>query len=189
MALDKDVSYTGQQQVDTLSSKVRIEEGKGRLLAFDGSNNLGLFGYDDAGQVVVKIAKSGFDANSAGDSDLIFNSNQNVFKIVEKLSFAFSISSGAGGSTNTLIYTHNLGYEPLIFGAATVTGGGNLSAINGTIMLPYLLPGLSSGIGNISASLGISKITTTEIWINYLIYLNSSLSGTFNLYVLQETAA
>lgn len=67
MALDKKVSYSGQKKVDTLSSKVRIEEGKGRIIVNDRNDNRMIIGADPDGIIVVALTKIGediFDAYS-----------------------------------------------------------------------------------------------------------------------------
>ena len=129
MALDKTVSYSGQNQVDTLTSRVRLEEGKGRLVIFDGSNNLGVFGFDSQGQVAVKIAKPGFDADTATDEQLIFNSSQNVFKIVKSGTAtipAISLTTPANqynGTQQSATVAHGLGYAPLVTAYYAISGG------------------------------------------------------------------
>ena len=72
------------------------------ILVNDGTTNvvqLGTLG--STGQYGLKVAKSGFDVTSTGNSNLIFNSNQNVFKIVRKAkvnikSGLISYPAGAG---------------------------------------------------------------------------------------------
>lgn len=92
----------GQETVDDLSGRVRLDKGNGRLVIFDGQHNIAILGYDDKGKVAVKVAKPGFDANTADDKDLIFNSNQNVFKIIERGTSSIPQFSINGGSGTTL---------------------------------------------------------------------------------------
>ena len=60
-ALEKKVSYKGQEKVDTLSSRVRIEEGKGRIIVNDGQDNRMIIGAAPDGKIVVAITKIGED--------------------------------------------------------------------------------------------------------------------------------
>lgn len=64
MALDKTVSYTGQNQVDTLSSRLRIEEGKGYLVIYDGTVNRLIMGVLPDGSIGMVISKEGVDVFS-----------------------------------------------------------------------------------------------------------------------------
>lgn len=190
---EETVNTPSQNITTTQSGKVFIDDAKDRMIAYDGANNLALFGKDDAGEVVVKVAKPGFDANNAAPENLIFNSSQNVFKIVEKIPVAFNISSGSGGATSTFSYNHNLGYEPLIFAAASMTGSGGLSGVTGLFVLPYLLPAISSATGvgpwgTIAASLSVNRVTTSQVFFNYFLMPSSGLSGIITMYVLQESA-
>lgn len=196
MALDKKVSYTGQNQVDTLSSKVRLEEGKGRLLAFDGSNNLGLFGYDDAGQVVVKIAKPGFDANSATDDQLIFNSNQNIFKITVTNTINHTLSNTSNivpAGTQTLPIPHPFGYNPafiVYIETPTTYIGGQVR-----VQLPdlYVLPaGHSLGGGTIFSQFK-ARVDPSNLYIDFFHRVSTDYSPSLPIfkikyYLLQETA-
>ena len=65
MALDKDVSYTGQNKVDTLSSSVRIDEGLGHLIVKDATNNRMIIGADPDGNIVIALTKLGEDIFNA----------------------------------------------------------------------------------------------------------------------------
>lgn len=87
-----------------------------KIIANDGLNNIGLFGFDDAGNMVVKVAKPGFDANSATDDQLIFNSGQDVFKIVEKGSSSIPSFTVGTGQTRVSLVTipHGLSFTPIV---------------------------------------------------------------------------
>lgn len=78
MALDKDISYSGQQQIDTLDSGVRIEEGRNRLVISenninmlvatkdgfvlnDGTHNRMIIGLMPDGNIGIVISKPGYD--------------------------------------------------------------------------------------------------------------------------------
>lgn len=168
--------------VDRLSIQER------QVLAINNGVNKAVFGFLTDGSFGLKVAPDGTDVLTATDDELIFNSSQNVFKIADKVSFGFNISSGAGGATSNFSYTHGLGYKPLIFAVADMVGTGNLSGISGVFILPYVLPALTSGQGTISAFIGSSIVSDTQVYFNWLMYLNSGLSGTITLYLLQETA-
>ena len=180
MALEKDISHSGQNTIGTLGGNVRLDESKGELVAFNGANNIGLFGFDSTGKVVVKIAKEGYDAATAPDDKLIFNSNQNVLKVVD--SDTVTISAIAGQGTVSEIY-HNLGFTPMVI--ATVKSP--LMPGNNRAMCPYLSsPWLSTG------SMA-QIINVTESLLQFEVQLGASATGSvgdweFRYYLLQESA-
>jgi len=71
-----------------------LKSSNGQLLGNDGTNNIGLFGFDSSGNMVVKVARPGFNADTATDSQLIFNSSQNTFKIAMSGTVAFTPANG-----------------------------------------------------------------------------------------------
>ena len=196
MAIITKITQPGNNQVSSLDGGVRLDEGNGRFVVSNGQNNLGIFGPDSTGKTVVKIAKEGFDADTATDDQLIFNSEQNVFKIVKKISKSFSISAGANGGTGSITIDHNLGYVPLIFGSVTVSTN-TVGLSNGSIlMLPVKVPGIT-GIQNSTTqlpvdflSMSITSLTTSNLNVGWsLIFGSNSVTGLITLYVLQETAS
>lgn len=184
-----EITREGQESQNSLNGKLNFEQDKNRIIGRDAANNIRLLILGNNDEFVVKIAPLGLDATTADDADLIFNSNRNLFKIVDKVTIPFSVSSGAGGATNNFTASHGQNYKPLMLGSVEMSGGGNLSGISGVFMLPFLLPAISSGnIGTIAGSLSLSIVTNTEVTFNYFLMPNSSLSGVITLYVLQESA-
>lgn len=49
MAIEKTVSYTGQQSVSTLGGQIRIEEGRGRMVVYDSDTQTELTVLDRTG--------------------------------------------------------------------------------------------------------------------------------------------
>lgn len=190
----------GGSDLATVVSDVNqnILELKGRELTEffkdDSGTRRVLLGKGADGFYGLKVSPEGTDVYTATDAELIFNSDQNVFKILDKPTVSFSISSGAGGATSSFFYDHNLGYRPLVLAAATMTGSGFLNGITGLFILPFLQPALSSGSGGvgpwgtIAGSISINLVTETRIWFNYLLAPNAGLEGTITMYILQETA-
>lgn len=177
------------------TGKVTLKDS--RIIANDGSNNIGLFGFDDAGNMVVKVAKAGFDANSASTEDLIFNSQQDTFKIVNKYPVSFTVTCNAYAGNNTLFsITHNLGYLPLYIASVDITTN-TVGNVTGNYPLPYFQPAFSnSGTGNaIWGFLGFVtpyNIGTSTIQFEAGVGSDNAsgqtLAGTVTVYVLQETA-
>lgn len=94
----------------------RIQMQNNRILLLDSSNNkIGLFGPDSNNNPVFKIAKSGFSADTASNSNLIFNSGQDVFKIAVSGSTTLTPpASWAADNTITATIAHGLtGVAPM----------------------------------------------------------------------------
>lgn len=77
-----------------------------------------LMGKGPNGFYGLKVSKDTFDVYDAADEDLVFNSGQNVFKIVQSGTTetpGISLNTGGafyGADSNTTTVTHNLGYIP-----------------------------------------------------------------------------
>ncbi len=188
MAIEKQIAYEGQRTTSTLDSKVRLEQGNGRLIVSDGINNIGLFGYDSVGNIVVKIAKSGYNADTATNDQLVFNSAQNIFKIVKIM---------------------NLN----VLKAANSSDSGLVSAAHGLSFIPAIIAYASYGIGYQSMPISTPETSATGVGLNVLssaVYVDSTniygetltpntgtvhsfYGATVNLdikvYLMQETAA
>lgn len=187
-------STSGQKLTNTNQGKLSIEDINGRLIVTDANNLVKLLaGYDDNGQVVVKMAQDGFDARTADDANLIFSSERNLFKIVDKLSAAFSFTTSAGATSVPVNISHNLGYKPVVFATATDVILNPFISSQRDLMVPYILVA-SSGVAGalvISAAISNRSITDTQIFFDVDIYTSAgqSCSGTINAYILRETVS
>lgn len=128
-----------------IQGKLPNDVGYGFLL-YDGDNVAIACYITPTGTPILKIAKDGYDALTADNSQLIFNSAQNVFKIVNTLAGSIAIDFAARGaagsdtvfsdnSTNSLVLPHGLTFIPSIqvFGYDTskyipISNGGLLQA-------------------------------------------------------------
>lgn len=106
------------------SSGPYVSTNNGAVKVNNGTNMIGLFGPDSTGQTVIKIAKPGFDASTATDEQLVFNSSQNTFKIVGTGTLTAvgpTVSIAAVGvdvqSASTNI-AHGLGFAPAVIAYA-----------------------------------------------------------------------
>ena len=59
--ITESVTYKGQEKTDTLDSKIRIEEGNGRILVNDGTNNRIIIGLLPDGTYGIVISKPGVE--------------------------------------------------------------------------------------------------------------------------------
>lgn len=139
---------------------------------------------DSDGSPVFKISKDGQDAYTAGDDGLIFNSAQNIFKIVDT---GTQVVTKAGGSaTQNEVIAHGLGYAPLVIAF------GNQSATTSLLPVPEIVPDISSGL--IAKTTGLYVDSTnivfsliTPSWVGNTFYTDP-LTYTFYYYILQESA-
>jgi hypothetical protein len=182
MAIDStSTTYTGQKKTDTLDSRVRLEEGNRRLIVSDGTNNVALFGYDAAGNIVVKVAKAGYNADTATNDQLVFNSSQNTFKIAYTGSLTLNSRGAATGAVpDTVSYTHNLGYTPAV--TAFISYGSTY------LPLPFTLYNLTTGAIRCRLYTQVDSSTVTFIYQEW-----SGTEGVtafpIKFYLLQETAS
>jgi len=159
-----------------------------KIIGFDGSNNIGLFGFDDAGNIVVKVAKTGFDANVATNDQLIFNSQQDVFKIELNNTASLVGKNMTAGETKTVPIAHGLSTTPafqIYVNAPSVIG---LQGGSGLTNLP-LIYAAGGTIGLIlqarvdSTNLYLDLINVGATTVDY-----SAYTWSFKYYLLQETA-
>jgi hypothetical protein len=96
-------------------------------------------GQDSTGATVVKIAKAGYDAKTATDDQLIFNSNQNVFKIVSKIQSNIPAFSwvAATSASSLLTIPHGLSATPIINAYAA---GNLINSSTGTVLSASYIP-------------------------------------------------
>jgi hypothetical protein len=69
-----------------------------------------IIGIQQDGKSRIKVAKAGYDVTTAADSELAFNSSQNVFKIVQTGTGSFTKPANTVVASTTI--THNLGFQP-----------------------------------------------------------------------------
>lgn len=171
--------------------------GQGTIEAKDADGNKSFFlGYDPAlsTRPVIRVAKDGFDAQTGADSNMVFNSEQNVFKIVSSLSYTTPstitiVGPGAGnyGSTEQILVTlpHGLGYAPVIVPYMDLAGAG---------YAPLPFTSYSSPAANQAITYTFrAKVDATDVTLslNTLCYGvgTSFVPGfVFKFYLLQETA-
>lgn len=169
-------------------------------LKFFDANGVGVarFGQYEDGTIALKVAKSGQEVDTATDSNLIFNSAQDIFKIVGSGTLSLSGNTGTFGAGSGLIiiasgsYTHGLGYVPgvLIYG---VDNNGNETPISSGVVLS----GFSGSGSNIFAFSIERDIVLTSSTISFsLVWRYTLAAGTssqpwaesYKFYFLQETA-
>lgn len=107
---------TGKPQSNVFNGQLITEAANSRMVLYKGNLVKLLIGKDAAGNAVVKVAKDGYSADTAADANLIFNSSQDVFKIVQSLTAtipSWTTTSAADGSS-LLTIPHNQKFVPII---------------------------------------------------------------------------
>lgn len=131
----------------------------------------------------LKVSKPTFDVYSAGDDELAFNSDQNVFKIVQTDTYNFTVD---GTSSQFISIPHDLSFSPVIIAYISFSGNYNplptsLSSSSFTV-LGATYVGFQSWLS--------FSVDQTNIYFNL-----DNPSGAYNgsivpikYYLLQETA-
>lgn len=161
-------------------------------LRFQDSNGIGIaqFGGFPDGRTSLRLAPSGIEVSTATADQLLFNSDQNVFKIVHTDIYDFTLPSGAARSyLNTVfpLYDHGLKSAPLVTGS--------IYLFNTYIyQLPYILVQASGTSSVVTDNLSLSS-DATSVYLNasYLTDINGNpagfgATGQIRYYVLQESA-
>lgn len=166
---------------------------KSSVKGFDQSNRNNIFiGYNPAisTRPIVRIAKDGFDQSTATNDQLIFNSDQNVFKIVASgnatLASASINTAGANyasGTSQTASIPHGLSYTPAILAY--------WATANTYSALPRTVQGANTSAGYaiyyISASVDSTNVLFSVAPFGYNIS-DTFPALTLKYYLLQETA-
>jgi len=145
----------------------------------------------------MKVSKPGYDVLTASDSELIFNSNQNIYKIVSVGTVVmptYTVTRSAGWKLSSVaippnaVVTHNVGGVPVVFAFIKVTGGGGPTRL----VLPYTDAGVvgtaayfhtvSIAVNGTSLEIGESHLTNGDVGV---------MTGggfTVEYWILQETS-
>jgi hypothetical protein len=145
-----------------------------------------LIGKDSKGNEVVKVAKEGYDARTARDDQLVFNSDQNVFKIVK----SGQDNVGSASTINWTTIPHNLGYVPAVIAFLNDVGLSPIAS-HANIPLPtYADVDIGIALAN-KVTFGSYVHAITDITNLYLVFFNATGSARNFLvkwYLLQESA-
>ena len=130
----------------------------------------------------LKVSKSGVDVYGASDDQLVFNSEQNVFKIVSTGSTSITLPASPNDSYSVTV-AHGLSTVPAVI--AYVDDGTSSTRVQ----MPYYM--LSLGTPNEVKAAFFFLVDDTNITFiittNYSFIANNTY--TFRYYTLQETAS
>jgi hypothetical protein len=133
----------------------------------------------------IKVSKTGIDVYTAANTDLIFNSEQNIFKITSTNTTTITVTGAATGNVSSPLITHNLGYIPVIIAFVTVPPG--LFGVAGSTPTPWTsyTAGASSTLAFICDFLDITT-TTLQFYAQWAIVGFAGV-WTIKYYILQES--
>lgn len=130
----------------------------------------------------LRTSPAGTDVFNAGNDELTFNSNNNVFKIVQSGTLEIPGPATSGVNPSPISVNHGLGYTPIVF--AYGTDGGDFQA------LPWIS---THKTGSVNAGMVEWEISYYADDTSVTFYWQSNLGlngGTVSVkyYILQETA-
>lgn len=188
---------SGQKVTDSINGKLTFEQDKNRIVGRDENNKARLLISASGDDFSMKIAKDGFDAITDGNDDLIFNSNQNVLKIVSSGTANATIPNPmASGSRVTVTIPHGLGVKPAFQVYIQIPAGdGTMVGHNQLTNVPAMLINTNiSDVGGAIVILAQASVDTTNLYLEVVNVSGSSIADlgtpwTFRYYILQETAS
>lgn len=163
------------------------ESGTRRVLLGRGAN--GFYGF--------KVSQEGYDVTDATNAQLSFTSDNNVFKIVGKVTINYDAASatrntlGIGGGLSQHTYTHGLGRTPAYFAFVDIGSTGSPYPAPATIVTQN-----GGGTAFQYASVDVFVDGTTITVENSARIINTAASnasltsqaGTVTVYLLEESA-
>lgn len=177
------------------SANIQSDPTNQRIVVNDNTNNRVAFGRIGTGvnDWGLKVSKPGYDVGNATNDQLIFNSSQNVFKIVQTGSVTIpsctvtTAATSYGSNAAAASITHNLGYVPILLAFINDGGSGNY------ILLPDQLFAQGASQFALAWYRGFSTTTTASFEIDMLAYNYVAgytvSSQSVKYYLLQESAS
>lgn len=168
----------------------------GKLILSDGTVNLAFIGLKDVSGVmrpVVRIAKPGFEAETTADENLIFNSDQNVLKVITSGSGALAAPASSTSYVD-IPYPAGVvaGTRPIVLAFGRPSDASQYWGVDYWQPFPVTYYGLTSGKIVIDTYMHLQISTTgARIAITRATSTDPAAGGTwyYKYYILQETAS
>lgn len=158
----------------------------------DGTLNRVFLGLLPDGSYGMKVSQDGYDVSAATDSELIFNSSYNMFKIIATGTTSIDVPDPFPAVTNnTSVVAHGLAFKPMVLAWIDVPATGAFSMDSVTTSIPASI--YFTG-GTFAAAMAVYiTVDTTNITFNIRNVAGVGLSGlspSWNIryYIIQETA-
>lgn len=149
---------------------------------YDNTNARMIEGKLPDGSYGLWVSKPGFDVTTATADQLVFNSNQNIFKIVKTDTTSIPAVSfpGTGGIVfQSIIIPHGLSYIPVLQAYAQVgyatfpTGAGSQHFINAYVSLPYNGSLFASSSSDFTYYVD-AAVDSTNVYFTYYYFASST---------------
>lgn len=158
-----------------------------QIIVHDGTSNKALLGRDDSGNYVVKVAKDGADVLTATGDDLIFNSDNNLFKIITTGVIPISHVHTVNSAKTTSIGHGQTGRPTVICFATNLVAPGIASSAP-SYQMPVTAPGVSGG-NLVIAMLLQAYVDDTNLNIYTWSNPATTITADVRYYIIQETAS
>lgn len=155
-----------------------------------------LLGKGKDGFYGLKVSQEGTDVYDGANADMVFNSDNNLFKIVSSDTVDVTVSNPmASGTKVTATIAHGLSSAPAYIAFVTIPAGAGVYATEGQLsQLPALL--VNEDIADVGGAVVIyaqGRVDATNLYFDVINVSGSSIAdlGTpwsFKYYILQETA-
>lgn len=207
----------GTLHVNDTTTSSSIQASSGNITYFDSSGNLvvqegilpdgatgikivdkqqiGLaqFGRFKDGTTALKVAKPNIEVSTARDDQLIFNSSQNMFKIIKTDTLNVTLTNVANtvsAGTQTTTIPHLLNYSPAFLVYITAPSG--FVDGNALLQLPHVSHNTITGLNYVFTRF-YATVDTSSLYIKWIHVSNTDYSPdvpafTVRYYLLQETA-
>ncbi len=177
------ITSEGNQVTDALNGKLTFEQGKNRIIGRDENNIARLIITGNGTEFSMKISELDTDVINADDDDLIFNSDNNIFKIVSKGTTTLTSPNSIGSSSNVSV-AFSTGTKPIVFAFASLTPTGTRFPL--PIIQPQLTGDPTPGLVAYQVNYEIVTDLLTFYWRD--ITKAHNITAYITYYLLQETA-
>ncbi len=175
--------------MDALSGKLTFEKSKNRIIGRDADNVARLLILANGTDFVMKVSKDGIDVLTATDNQLIFNSGNNLPKIVHTDTFTLVTAdfAASGNSYLTQLATEIIDLDqfdvinPIVWVFIE-------NALGEVIPLPYYSFNFNTGALSYQAIASVNTVSN-DLYVEIRSTAALSPGVTFRYYVLQETSA
>lgn len=157
-------------------------ENRTKIIKDENGNERIILGRYSNGKYGMKVSPAGINVQDATDDELIFNSDNNIFKIVQKGTTTLASPNSIGSSTFVNV-PFTLGTKPIVFAFVAFSAGGT------RFPMPYIEPIIiGANAGKVSHQVAYEVITDNITFFWRDITVATNLTAHITYYILQETA-
>lgn len=189
-----EITHTGQQAVQSISGGLAFEQDNDRIIGRENSGLPRLLILADGTQFVMKVSEEGVDVTTATDSQLIFNSGQNILQVAYSDSIIMPTQQISSGNSVTRSVTAPFPLQaerPAIIAYGKGAGSSLSFFWAGTKLLTW---GVGAGTGVTiyraevyEMDIGQSSVTFTAEYLNGDGAAATAQTYTITYYVMQQS--